>query len=450
MPQLNRSPVVPLVATLLVGALVVGFLIFVQSVDGPTVQIPSPPIALGQGTRFDVTAEASRGGVKWVEARLRRGETVTVLDRQTFEGPVENVRTATLTIDAAAAGLSEGDGFLEVLAGDGFWRPRDRSQTVLFSAPIRVDLTPPPLSVVSATRYPTQGGAAVCVTRTEEDAWVQIEVGDRRFPATTPSGSDAGLRVGLFAVPWDLAPDASLLAVATDAAGNRTVRELPVVLKRKRFETGNVDIPEDFVRRKAQELLPPGEADGDPTVAFVKINRDMRAASAQRKREIGKASGPERLWQGAFVQPRNTRVFSNFAESRDYRMGGRTVDTQVHLGFDLASVRQAPIPAANAGRVAFAGPLSIYGNAVILDHGWGLQTLYAHCSSLAVQVGDMVEKGQEIARTGTTGLAVGDHLHYEVMVRGIPVSPLQWWDGQWIEDHILQPLRDGGVGVASR
>jgi murein DD-endopeptidase MepM/ murein hydrolase activator NlpD len=105
------------------------------------------------------------------------------------------------------------------------------------------------------------------------------------------------------------------------------------------------------------------------------------------------------------------------------------------------------VPAANSGVVVFAGALTIYGNTVVVDHGLGLQTLYAHLSSMAVKEGDLVQKGQELGRTGTTGLAVGDHLHYEVLIQGVSVTPLEWWDARWIRDHIGKPLREANVPV---
>jgi murein DD-endopeptidase MepM/ murein hydrolase activator NlpD len=77
--------------------------------------------------------------------------------------------------------------------------------------------------------------------------------------------------------------------------------------------------------------------------------------------------------------------------------------------------------------------------------GWGSQTLYAHLSSIDVKPGDRVGKGQPIGRTGATGLATGDHLHYEVLIHGIPVTPLEWWDARWIRDHIGKPLREAKV-----
>ena len=171
------------------------------------------------------------------------------------------------------------------------------------------------------------------------------------------------------------------------------------------------------------------------------------------KREIGAKTADVPLWEGPFVQPRNTKVFSNFAETRTYVYDGRPVDTQVHFGYDLASTKHSPVPAANSGVVAFAGPLTIYGNTVIVDHGLGLQTLYAHLSSIEAKVGDKVTKGQELGRSGATGLAVGDHLHFEVLVSGVSVTPLEWWDARWIRERVNRPLKEAGLpelgGLAS-
>jgi murein DD-endopeptidase MepM/ murein hydrolase activator NlpD len=138
-------------------------------------------------------------------------------------------------------------------------------------------------------------------------------------------------------------------------------------------------------------------------------------------------------------------VFSNFAETRTYRYQGQDVDTQVHLGYDLASLKTSPVPAANSGIVVYAAPLSIYGNTVVIDHGWGLQTLYGHLSTLEVKEGDQVKKGQELGRSGATGLALGDHLHFEVLIQGVSVTPVEWWDGKWIRDHVGRPLREANI-----
>ncbi len=115
------------------------------------------------------------------------------------------------------------------------------------------------------------------------------------------------------------------------------------------------------------------------------------------------------------------------------------------MGYDLASVKHSLVPAGNSGVVVFAGPLTIYGNTVIVDHGLGLQTLYAHLSTIGVKEGEEVKKGQELGRSGATGLAVGDHLHFEVLIHGVSVTPIEWWDARWIRDHVGRPLREANI-----
>jgi murein DD-endopeptidase MepM/ murein hydrolase activator NlpD len=128
---------------------------------------------------------------------------------------------------------------------------------------------------------------------------------------------------------------------------------------------------------------------------------------------------------------------------------GDSIDFQTHLGFDLASTAAAPVLAANSGVVVHAGYLGIYGNCVILDHGMGLQSLYAHLSSIGVQRGDSVQMNQELGRSGTTGLAGGDHLHFTMLLGGRPVTPIDWWSAQWVEDRITRKLREAGALMPS-
>ena len=97
--------------------------------------------------------------------------------------------------------------------------------------------------------------------------------------------------------------------------------------------------------------------------------------------------------------------------------------------------------AANSGVVVLTEFLGIYGNAIVLDHGYGLQSLYAHLSSFEVKKGDRVAKGHIIARSGTTGLAAGDHLHFSLLLHGVHVNPLEWWDPHWVKTRISAKLR---------
>ena len=112
------------------------------------------------------------------------------------------------------------------------------------------------------------------------------------------------------------------------------------------------------------------------------------------------------------------------------RYGMRTApidgDLRKHSGLDLAAPRGTPITAARSGVVSIAGERSGFGRVVILDHGGGLQTVYAHCDRLDVQVGETVAAGQPIATVGSTGRSTGPHLHFEVRSGGSTEDPAAW------------------------
>jgi len=315
---------------------------------------------------------------------------------------------------------------------------------VVASIPLTVDLTPPRIEIVASTQYLAPGGVGVVVFRVSDSARSDVSVGSVSFPSFGAGGQD---RVALVALPYNYAPGTPIKVSAQDDAGNVASRGVAAEILPRRFRNDRIEIRDAFLQLKVPELLPQRLPSQPLIDGFLVINRDLRRQAEEAKRGFAAKTADKPLWEGAFVQPRNTKVFSNFAETRTYVYGGREIDTQVHFGFDLASTKHAPVPAANKGAVAFVGPLTIYGNTVVVDHGWGLMTLYAHLSTIVVKVGDAVEKGQELGRSGDTGLAVGDHLHYEVLVNGISVTPVEFWDAKWIRDRFNGPLKSAGLAV---
>lgn len=431
---------------LVVGAL--GSLAWRQSVPGIRAGLDPVPRWIGVKTPLAVDLRAARGGVRSMEIRLRQGAARVVIAHQAFTGAPTNDQRVALQVAGATLGLREGAATLEVLARDGFWRPIRVDDRPILTAPVTLDFTPPSLEVVAATRYWAQGGGGLVVLRSKGASRVAVTVGGLAFPAYPAGPAESNLFVDMAALPWNYEAGTPITAVAQDEAGNVTSRAVAVEVKPRRFKTDTIDVKDEFLERKLPELLPErGGAipQGEWLQAFLTVNRDRRNQAEDLKRALAAKTQPRPLWEGAFEQPRNTKVFSNFAETRTYRYHGQDVDTQIHFGYDLAAVRQGPVPAANAGVVVFAGPLLIYGNAVVVDHGLGLQTLYAHLSSIAVKEGDTVAKEQELGRTGSTGLALGDHLHYEVLINGVSVTPLEWWDARWIRDHVGRPLREASL-----
>jgi murein DD-endopeptidase MepM/ murein hydrolase activator NlpD len=129
-----------------------------------------------------------------------------------------------------------------------------------------------------------------------------------------------------------------------------------------------------------------------------------------------------------------------YGDKRTYQYQGKAVGESKHMGVDLASTANAPVEAANHGIVAYTGYLGIYGNAIIIDHGFGLFTLYSHLSSINATTGQAVKKGDRIGHTGMTGLAGGDHLHFGMILGGQFVNPQEWWDPHWIADNVSKKI----------
>ena len=444
MPSRSRFRAGLLAILLVVLAIVapISYLGWRQTVPGVRATA-SVPRAIGASPAFTVTLQATRGNVARADVRVvQGGRTQTVARSDAALGPRGELP---VKFESAAVGLREGPAVVEVWARDDFWRPLRGGDRMAASVPVTVDLTPPKLDVLAATRYISPGGVQLVAFRVNDAERTDVAVGSRTFPSFAYGPADKGARVALVALPYDYKVGTPITITARDEAGNVATRAVASELKPRAFPRDTIKISEPFLAAKIPELLPQRPPSQSLLDAFLVINREQRRQAETTKHEVGAKTADTPLWEGPFAQPRNTKVFSNFAETRTYVYDSRPVDTQVHFGYDLASTKHSPVPAANGGVVAFAGPLTIYGNTVIVDHGLGLQTLYAHLSSIEAKVGDKVAKGQELGRTGATGLAIGDHLHFEVLVSGVSVTPLEWWDAKWIRDRFNRPLHEAGL-----
>ena len=443
MPPRSRTKLFVLFVLVLLLAVVgsVSYLGWRQSVPPPTVT-STPPRALGHKTALPISVQAAHGNVAGVDIRIVQGGKSVVVVKQ--DGVLGHRVDLPAMLEISNLGLREGTASIEVRARDDFWRPLKMPERVVATWPVTIDLTPPKIEVLASTGYYSPGGVALVAFRVEGAVKSDVKVGDNVFPSFAIGAADRGARVALLALPYDY-NGAALAISAVDEVGNVANRGIPGELKPRRFPHDRIEIRDSFLQAKVPELLPQHPPGAPLLDGFLVINREQRKQAEAEKRKLSAKTSDKPLWEGAFVQPRNTKVFANFAETRTYVYQGREIDTQVHYGYDLASTKQSPVPAANKGVVVFAGPLSIYGNAVVLDHGLGLQTLYGHLSSFDVKVGDPVDKEQKLGHTGSTGLAIGDHLHYEVLVNGISVTPLEWWDAKWMRDRINKPLKDAGL-----
>ena len=225
--------------------------------------------------------------------------------------------------------------------------------------------------------------------------------------------------------------------------GNRGILDLDYRINEKPWRTRRIGISDRFIQKTVMPVIaqsPEVQDQGDQLKNFLEVNNTLRKLNNAKIIALGKASRPEFLWTKAFRQLPGSQVEAAFADHRNYVYENEIVDTQDHLGFDLAVTKHYPVQASNDGIVVFADYLGIYGNMIVIDHGYGLQSMYAHLSSYDVQVGESVTVGQIIARSGTTGLAAGDHLHFGLALQGTQVNPTEWWDRFWVKTRILEPL----------
>ena len=349
---------------------------------------------------------------------------------------------------------------------------------------IDVRLEPPRVAVVSTHHYVNHGGSEMVVYRvTPPDVASGVRVGALEYPGYPAKGAgianaDASLKVAFFALLPEQPLSAPVAVFARDEAGNEATASFVNDVFKKPFKKSRIELDDRFLQRVVPEILRhspelklgptesaavklgPTESgavklgpteSGDLLPGFLRINGDLRQLNAARIAELTDATSASILWNGPFVQLGNSQVEARFADQRTYLYRGKVVDQQVHLGFDLAVTSAVSVVAANAGKVINANWLGIYGNCVVIDHGMGVASLYGHLSWIDVKVGDSVAKGQVIGKSGMTGLAGGDHLHFTMLVHGQPVNPVEWWDSHWIQDRIERKLREaGGSPIAVR
>jgi murein DD-endopeptidase MepM/ murein hydrolase activator NlpD len=276
-----------------------------------------------------------------------------------------------------------------------------------------------------------------------------VRAGDAYFKGfPMPGAADPAVHFALFAYPYDARPGAPVRLEARDEAANEVLANFNLKVFARTFRTRTLPIDDAFLQKVVPEILsqtPTLQDQGDLLKNYLQVNRDLRAANNKALAEMAGRSQPRFLWIEPFRQLSNSQVEASFADHRLYLYQGREVDRQDHLGYDLATTTHAPVSASNDGVVMLADYFGIYGNTVVIDHGYGLLTLYGHLASFAVKAGDSVTRGQVIAQSDSTGLAAGDHLHFSVILQGEQVDAREWWDPHWIEDRIRAKLRQFGA-----
>jgi murein DD-endopeptidase MepM/ murein hydrolase activator NlpD len=438
----------------------------------PLLTIAKPDRFVGQVGVVDVAAVAPNARFKTLTIAVEQnGRTYPLFSLDPSAAPGSSAAGATVTqLDRNQLRISRALGKQSVpelqsgaarvivtAARPSFWNLRTLSATA--TKDVQVRLERPRIAVVSTHHYVNHGGSEMVVYRaTPPDVASGVLVGDVEYPGFPLDGNDPALKAAFFALLYDQDLHAPIYAFARDEAGNQAkigfvdnVFEKPQRKSRIELDDKFIDrvVPEIIENSPEMKMTPPTNAD-ETIAAFLRLNGELRRRNADEIAAFAAKTAPARLWDGPFVQLGNSQVEAYFADHRTYIYKGKEVDHQVHLGFDLAVTSNVPVVAANAGTVLNARWLGIYGNCIVIDHGMGVQSLYGHLSSFDVKVGDKVTRGQTIGRSGMTGLAGGDHLHFTMLVGGHMVNPVEWWDSHWIADRVDRKLKDASASAESR
>src|SRR6185437_9436258 len=422
-----------LAAVVVIILIVFGFVWF--SGKHAEIKLARPVAAIGASTTILIQANGPNG-VKAFSAALEQDDETKTIFEDKSRSKQKGVIYSFTAGKKEAPFLKEGPAKLIAKAKSNDFR----GATTTFVQDVQVVLKPPSIVADGRQHYINQGGSELVLLDLGGN-WTDAGVRVANYSAGTfamPGEPDnSSHRFSLFPFPWDVSADAVPLAFAKNGAGTEVTTSFWVKVFPKKFRSSDIQLNDRELQKVDGELDPGGS--GSLIDRFVRINRETRRANAQQIYDLRNNTEHRILWSGPFIPVKGARE-SYFADRRSYYYQGKKVDEQVHLGYDLAQTANMPVKAANSGKVIYADRLGIYGNCVIIDHGYSLQSLYGHMSKIDVKVGDRVAKEQQIGISGSTGMAFGDHVHFSMLVAGYQVDPKEWWDEHWIHDRILSKI----------
>jgi murein DD-endopeptidase MepM/ murein hydrolase activator NlpD len=439
--------VITLIPIALIIALLGWYFTIIFESEKPVLTIEPAPEFISKKQTFTVKSSDSKRGLKAIKVSYSHGGTEeVVLDLKfPFQGLLNGKGTHNyekeFTIDPQALHLTQGTMSLSLQVWDYSRKNGGDGNTTVITRDIVVDNIPPAIRPVSQMHNINQGGAGLVVYQASSDTLESgVYVDDlffKGYPATQDPKNEN--HVVYFAIPFNK-PNPSISLWAKDKAGNTVTTTFPCPVKQIQFRKDDMNISDAFLKK----VLPYFSGETDPSVSdidnYIKINRELRKTDNAVIADQMKNLSSEKLWTGSFLRLKDSAPMAKFADHRKYNYNGKLVDEQDHLGADLASLANSPIEAANGGKIIFAERNGIYGNSVIIDHGQGITSLYGHMSDISVTKGQDVKKGDIIGHTGQTGLAGGDHLHFSILVNGVFVNPIEWWDEHWIQDNVTSKL----------
>jgi murein DD-endopeptidase MepM/ murein hydrolase activator NlpD len=422
-----------IVAVIAIAALLPIAILLVRSAT-PALDLASPVASLGQATSITLHVRDPRG-VRKVEAFVEQnGARFPVWQLAQPSGAADNTWSFVAGTKTTPQ-LRDGQAKLIVEATSNDLLRK----TARLERDVSVVTQPPTVSVDSEQHY-LYLGMADLATFNVSGSWTEagVRVGDQTYRAWPTPGGKPGL-FSLFAFAWNMPAGTIPKVFAKNGAGNDVTTPINFQFPKKeqpKYTVHDLQVSDAFMQKVVGELDPNGS--GDLVARFVRINNEMRRANNKTLSDLQFKTADRFLFSQPFARQAHSQAEASFADVRNYIYQGKKIDQQVHLGYALAVTQHVGVEASNDGRIVYAAPLGIYGNCIVVDHGYGLQTIYGHLSHIDVHEGDTVKRGQVMGQSGMTGMAGGDHIHFAMQLDGVQIDPKEWWDGHWIHDHIAK------------
>lgn len=427
----------------------------------PQLETNLPSLYLKDKGMLSLDIKDTKTGLREVQVRLVQQEIEKKLIKKAypagsvfspFSGETQMEDRFEIPVEISRYGLSDGEAVLHIQVSDRSWRGWNRGNIAEETISVFIDTLPPRIEVLSRQHNVERGGAGLVIYRLfEPDVKSGVLVGDRFFPGHSGMFDQAEIHAAFFALDHTQGPGTRIWVTAEDAAGNMTRKGFYHYIRDRGFKSDVLKISDSFLGLTMPDFhLGDREAQFEKTdhpllEKFKVVNSEIRDANVKKVLSMPADTEPQMLWTQKFERmPGATRA--GFGDQRTYTYNGKEIGRSRHMGVDLASTALVPVKAANSGRIIMAESVGIFGNTVIIDHGFGLASLYSHLSNIAVSVEDRVKKGDIIGNTGMTGLAAGDHLHFSMIVHNVFVNPLEWWDQNWIENNITAKIKAVGEG----
>jgi len=424
---------------LLVGA---GYWLFtgVMEFEKPVIQLAENVERIGLQKSITISFSDSKTGLRsaavWIE---QAGNQFPVSSIEVPKGTKE--KTVHLLVNAREMRLQDGEAILHIAAMD-FSILKNRE---VMDLKVIVDSTPPQVFPLSSAHNINPGGTCLTLFRvSKEAARAGVMVGADFFPGYPAELGGKTTYMTYFPIPSDVSNSTRMSIYVEDKAGNQASSSLPFYIRsNKKFRSDSVNLSDVFLSKMTDFQQRDAALNGKtPLEIFTFVNTSLRQENDKTIQAICAKTQPRQLWSGLFLRMKNGAPMAMFGDQRTYMYAKQAVGNSVHLGQDLASNAHSPVEAANNGIVVFSGYLGIYGNAVMIDHGLGIMSLYGHMESINVKEGQQVAKGEQIGITGASGLAGGDHLHFSILVGQKFVNPIEWWDPHWLQDNVDKKLKE--------